>query len=139
MGHPTNIFAAPTGTNSDHFFRDTPHLVESPYLTEVLNWFQCDIGGARLMLLGTGAKIKEHSDQLESPGSRSEWRIHIPIQTHQQVCFMLNGEQIPMQEGEIWYANFNLPHAVTNNSPVDRVHLVVDCFVNDWLIDQVKS
>ena len=91
------------------------------------------------MLLGTGAKIKEHSDQLESPGSRSEWRIHIPIQTHQQVCFMLNGEQIPMQEGEIWYANFNLPHAVTNNSPVDRVHLVVDCFVNDWLIDQVKS
>lgn len=37
-----------------------------------------------------------------------------------------------MQAGECWYANFDLPHSVKNNSPVSRVHLVIDALRNAW-------
>jgi hypothetical protein len=38
-----------------------------------------------------------------------------------------------MNEGELWYLNVNQPHHVTNRSTTDRIHLVIDCVVNDWL------
>ena len=38
-----------------------------------------------------------------------------------------------MKEGEAWYLNFNLKHSVVNRSAEDRVHLVIDCVLNDWL------
>jgi hypothetical protein len=38
-----------------------------------------------------------------------------------------------MAAGEAWYLDLNLPHSVTNHGPTDRVNLVVDCVVNDWL------
>ena len=44
-----------------------------------------------------------------------------------------------MQEGEAWYLNFNLPHRVKNGSSSDRLHLVMDCTVNDWLTAQLQD
>ena len=38
-----------------------------------------------------------------------------------------------MAEGELWFLNFNKYHSVDNRSRVDRIHLVVDCVINDWL------
>jgi hypothetical protein len=35
--------------------------------------------------------------------------------------------------------NFNLPHRVSNNSNQDRVHLVIDAVVNDWVNDLFNS
>lgn len=29
--------------------------------------------------------------------------------------------------------NFNLPHSIINKSAIDRVHLVIDATVNDWV------
>ena len=37
-----------------------------------------------------------------------------------------------MKTGECWYANFNLPHFVSNEGDDDRIHLVIDCLRNDW-------
>jgi hypothetical protein len=38
-----------------------------------------------------------------------------------------------MQAGETWYLDFNLRHRVANGGPEPRVHLVLDCVVNDWV------
>jgi len=38
-----------------------------------------------------------------------------------------------MGPGEAWYLNFDLVHRVENNGAEERVHLVIDCVVNDWL------
>ena len=38
-----------------------------------------------------------------------------------------------MAEGECWYVNVNLKHWVENQSATDRIHLVIDCVVDDWL------
>ena len=48
-------------------------------------------------------------------------------------------ERIFLEEGECWYLNANLPHRVTNNSNRDRIHLVIDCEVNDWLKNMINS
>jgi hypothetical protein len=51
------------------------------------------------------------------------------------VEFVLNQVRVIMNEGECWYLNLNEPHHVTNRGAADRIHLVVDCVVNDWLRD----
>ncbi len=44
-----------------------------------------------------------------------------------------------LQEGECWYMNFNLPHSLYNGSDTDRIHLVIDAEVNDWVKDLFQS
>ena len=36
-------------------------------------------------------------------------------------------------EVECWYHNLNLPHWVAIRGATDRIHLVIDCVVNDKL------
>ncbi len=55
------------------------------------------------------------------------------MRTNPLVEFYLNGERVVMEEGEAWYLDLNQNHAVINRGSEDRVHLVVDCVVNDWL------
>ena len=113
-------------------FRETKVLLASPYFQEVLETLACPMCAVRLMRLGAGSEIKEHADS--SVGYEDgHVRLHIPVQTHSQVEFYLNGQRVAMQEGECWYLNFNLPHRVVNASPIDRIHLVIDCNVNPWL------
>lgn len=44
----------------------------------------------------------------------------------------LDGKRIEMAEGEAWYLNFNLYHSVRNKGTAARIHLVIDCKVNEW-------
>jgi len=64
--------------------------------------------------------------------------LHIPIVTNEEVDFRLNGEQVILREGECWYLRLSDLHSVENNGQFDRVHLVIDAVVNDWLESQLK-
>jgi hypothetical protein len=44
-----------------------------------------------------------------------------------------------MFSGEYWYLDFTLPHRVANRSDRSRIHLVIDCVVNPWLLEQLAS
>ena len=57
----------------------------------------------------------------------------MPVSTDPAVEFLLDGRRVEMGEGEAWYLNLNLPHAVVNPAPAPRVHLVIDCVVDGWL------
>jgi hypothetical protein len=130
-GHPAVIHAVPLG-QTPGFYGETPLLRRSPYLQSVLAQFPCPIGAARLMRLGPGARILEHCDHM-GDGAEAEVRLHIPIQTNESVHFWVNHERVPMRAGELWYADFSLPHRVENESDTNRVHLVVDCQWNEVL------
>ena len=136
-GHPAIIHAVP-GARCDGFFKNTPLLERCPHFKLAIERFDCAIGAARLMRLGPGAKILEHSDDM-GDGATQELRIHIPVQTNPDVQFWVNRQQIPMSAGETWYADFGLPHRVENNGSTDRVHLVLDCEPNAWLTGQIKK
>lgn len=60
------------------------------------------------------------------------------MQTSADIRFWLDGELIPLRTGETWYLNVNRPHRVENNGNEYRVHLVLDCVINEWLREQVE-
>lgn len=124
--------------NTTEAFRDTPVLERCPSLQRVLAAFQCPLKSARLLRLGPDARIIEHRDYNLSLED-GEVRLHIPITTDPLVEFYLNAERVVMLAGECWYINANLPHKVENRSNADRVHLVIDCEVDAWLLSLVAS
>lgn len=128
-GDPKRIFPDPTGNGDYH---DTIHLIQRPYVHSVIKTLDCDKIDVRLLRLRAGSDIKEHRDY-DLAFEDGEVRLHIPVMTNPELEFYLNKELVTMKEGECWYLNFNLPHSVSNRGTTDRVHLVVDCKVNEWL------
>lgn len=113
-------------------FADTALLARCPYFQEVLAQFSCPLNAVRLLRLQAGSNIAEHVDHALD-FEEGEVRIHIPIVTSDGVRFILDGTRLVLAPGESWYTNVNLPHAVENTGTVDRIHLVLDCVVDDWL------
>ncbi|HEX8184995.1 MAG TPA: aspartyl/asparaginyl beta-hydroxylase domain-containing protein [Blastocatellia bacterium] len=112
-------------------YAGTPALARCDYIQSVLASFECEMESVRLLKLSAGSKIREHKDY-KLGIEDGVMRIHIPIITDPRVEFFVNNRRLMMNEGECWYINFNLPHRVNNHSDIDRVHLVIDCIVNDW-------
>jgi len=133
--HPVMmIYSDPTCTE----FSDTPFLDACPCFQELLAGFQCPITAVRLMKLTPGSVIREHADydlSLEDGTAR----LHVPITTNPQVEFFLNNRRIVMHEGECWYLRLSDPHSVENHGDEDRVHLVIDAAVNEWLRELIES
>ncbi|HEY0003430.1 MAG TPA: aspartyl/asparaginyl beta-hydroxylase domain-containing protein [Pyrinomonadaceae bacterium] len=134
-GVSTQIYPDPAAQQP---FADTQLLDRCPYLREVLQTFECPQQSVRLLRLRAGSSIREHKDY-NLGFEDGEVRLHIPVRTDSAVEFFLAGERVLMNEGETWYLNFNLPHRVENRSTQDRVHLVIDCTVNDWLRGQFDT
>ena len=128
-GRADHIYPDPTATQK---FADTPLLARCPYVREVLASLECPLQAVRFLRLQAGSVIKEHKDYNLSLED-GELRLHIPVTTNPDVEFVLNGKRVVMNPGELWYCNFNLPHSVANRGATDRIHLVIDCFVNDWV------
>ena len=129
---------APNNSRADLFpdpdaksFLDTPALEKCPSVRAVLSAFECDTQSVRFLRLLPGSKIRHHRDY-ELSLEDGLARVHIPVRTSTEVEFYLDGKRIEMKEGEAWYLNFNLYHSVENHGSDVRIHLVVDCVVNDW-------
>jgi hypothetical protein len=84
------------------------------------------------MQLGAGAEILQHRDH-QLGMQHGSARIHVAIRTNPQVDFRVNGQRIELAAGEAWYLDFSQPHTVVNRGAEARVHLVLDCVVDDWL------
>jgi hypothetical protein len=128
-GKADDVIVSPSD-NRD--YQDTVLLEQSPYLQQVLQSFHCPLQAVRLLKLNAGSIIKEHRDA-ELNFESGEIRLHIPVCTHPDVEFLLDKERVSPREGECWYMNFNLLHSIQNKSTVNRVHLVIDALVNDWV------
>jgi Aspartyl/Asparaginyl beta-hydroxylase len=113
-------------------FCDTPLLDRCAYVREVLGAFRCPLKSVRLLNLAAGSFIREHSDHALDYED-GEVRLHVPVQTNPDVEFYLAGERLALAEGNTYYVNVNLPHRVSNRGAADRVHLVIDAEVNDWV------
>lgn len=123
------LFPTPPGSGP---CAGTPTLARLPYLAQVLSVFECPMENARLLRLHAGSSIREHTDHALGFEDGLA-RLHVPVITNPDVTFFLDGEPVPMGEGECWYFDANRPHRVDNHSRQDRVHLVIDCVVDDWL------
>jgi len=113
-------------------YKDTILLKELTYIQSIIQSFKCKPLSVRLLKLAPGSSIKTHKDP-----DLTFWngfvRIHIPIRTNEKVQFLLDGKKLVMKPGECWFGEFCKPHSVANNGSTDRIHLVIDLEVNDWL------
>lgn len=116
-------------------FAATPLLGSCPAIARLLASFACPVMSARLLNLRRGAVIKPHRDA-ELAFENGEARIHVPIVTNPDVEFLMEDQRVIMEPGTCWYINANLTHRVANHGDCDRIHLVVDCVVDDWLRGQ---
>ena len=113
-------------------YQDTPILEQLPVTKRLLHNLQCEKLSARLLNLKAGAVIKQHRDY-ELAFEKGEARLHFAIFTNNNVEFYVEDKLLRMDEGQCWYINANLMHNVANYGITDRIHLVVDCVVNNWL------
>jgi hypothetical protein len=94
-----------------------------------------------------GGKLGRHSDiQDKAVGTKDGClaRFHIPIVTHPDItmtAWRFNGTstRAHLAEGGIYYLDTRKPHAVANDSPINRVHLVVDVVVNSAVRDVISN
>jgi len=112
-------------------FVATPYLERCPYFRQVLDSFRCPLRVVRLMRLIPGSIIKEHTD-LDLSFENGMVGIHIPIATNDAGKFQLN-RSVVLEAGSAWYLRLSDPHSVANRGSTDRVHMVFDANVNDWV------
>jgi hypothetical protein len=127
--HPVQMIYSDPGCTD---FVDTAVLAGSPYFRAVLSAFACPLHSVRLMRLTPGSLIKEHHDN-DLSFEQGMVRIHIPVLTNDGVDFRLNRTRVAMPAGSSWYLRLSDPHSVANRGASDRVHLVIDAVVNDWV------
>lgn len=117
--------------DSDHPFRDTDLMGKCGYVKALLSEMLFEKETVRLLRLQPGSIVKEHRD-MGLGYQFGYFRLHIPLLTDASVEFMVGGNNIPMKQGECWYADFDLPHCVKNESSRERIHLVIDGKRNAW-------
>lgn len=114
-------------------YADTRAAQDAPYLASIFSNLPTRVRAARLMSLGPGATVDTHRDY--PYGLPAGWvRLHAPVATNPGAVLVINGEEQRWQPGELWYGDFSRPHAVRNTGDTRRVHLVIDCFVNEALL-----
>jgi Aspartyl/Asparaginyl beta-hydroxylase len=133
-GASLQLFADPSRATT---YADTPLLGRCEYFGRVTEAFECPLESVRLLRLGAGSRIREHSD-FDLGLRYGVVRVHVPVRTDAEVEFVVGGERVLMCEGESWYLNLSLPHRVENRGAADRVHVVIDCVVNEWVRSFVK-
>jgi hypothetical protein len=133
-GEAGRLYPDPTAQGE---YAPTPALERSPALAAALSRFRCSLLAARLLRLGPRAHIREHTDYNLGYEDR-ELRVHVPVTSGPEVEFVHDGRRVTMLPGEAWYLDLNRTHSVANRGETARVHLVVDCVVNEWLEAQLE-
>jgi hypothetical protein len=116
-------------------YLDTPLLDETPYIASVLSSLRIPLGAVRLMSLEPGESVGEHADNCGFPLGSA--RLHLPIVTNEGAVMVIGGREHRWRPGELWYANFALPHSVHNRGSHTRVHLVIDCYIGEAFLDLI--
>jgi len=134
-GHSDNPYA---DLFSHEQFEPTALLNSLPETSRFLQKIECEKLSVRLLNLHAGSVIKAHRD-IELAFEQGEARLHVPIFTNSDVEFYVDEDRVVMNEGECWYINANIRHRVANKGTSDRIHLVIDCKVNEWLTKMITA
>lgn len=123
------------GVGEGGLLQETPLFTELNILS-ILEKIPSQTERVRLMKLEAGTKISKHTDKVDKDIKSGDIvRLHIPIVTSEQVTMITWLEtktpiKFKMRKGECWWLDVSKPHQVINDSEIDRVHLVLDVYVN---------
>jgi len=130
MGGKQSTFPSAAGT--DHY-EETEELQRAPYFRQILRELECPKEVVRILFLPPEGHIKDHFD-FHTSFQFGLLRLHLPIITHPDVAFFIDGQTMNWQPGELWYGDFSKVHSVKNDSQIVRVHMVIDVQINDFVL-----
>ncbi len=111
---------------------ETEFMARCSYVPEIVESLKCDLQTVRFLKLGPGSEIRRHRDYELGPED-GFIRVHIPAITNDKVTFTLDDQPLSLSAGEVWFLNVNKYHSVKNGGTTERVHLVIDCVMNEWV------
>lgn len=96
---------------------------------------------------GKGGRLSRHTDVTDrAAGTRDGQitRFHIPLVTHPDIvmsAWNLQGRTaaVHLPAWTMWYLDARKPHAVTNPTGVDRIHLVVDVVTDGFVRSKISG
>jgi len=130
MGGKDSVFPSAPGMDR---YQETESVRRTPYFKKILDDLECPKEVVRLLFLPPGGHIKDHFD-FHTNFQFGLLRLHIPILTHPDVIFTIDGQRMNWKAGELWYGDFSRVHSVLNNSQIVRVHMVIDVQINDFVL-----
>jgi len=106
-----------------------PALAELPQVRPIVFSLMRQVEGERLgpvmiTRLAPGKRIYPHDDGVAHTSYYK--RYQIALQSLPGVMFRAGDETVAMRTGEIWWFDNSIEHEVVNNSPDDRLAMIVD-------------
>lgn len=139
------VLLSPDGEENNFSWKDCKAPKETPLLTRLKNMksllagFGFNIMASRLLKLQPGTYLHEHRDYVfleEVP----RFRLHVPIVTNPGAHIVMPGTTVHMSRGYLWKLNpKEAVHSACNFGQEARIHLMMDCYVNDTLAELVES
>ncbi|AUX38150.1 MULTISPECIES: aspartyl/asparaginyl beta-hydroxylase domain-containing protein [Sorangium] len=89
----------------------------------------------RLLRLDPGAFLWEHTDYGAHNLSRvPRLRLHVPLKTNPDAVIVLPSRSVHMKSGFLWKLSpHQTRHGACNRGSEDRIHLILDCYMNGTL------
>jgi len=119
--------------------QDRPMLDRLPYVRWIIEeLLAAEALRCLIARLPAGAVIEPHVDR--PPYFSKTLRVHIPIETNEQVHMIADGLSYSMAEGEVWVLNNSGLHAVWNAHPTRaRTHLICDFLPSPSLLGWLEQ
>jgi hypothetical protein len=111
---------------------ETSLLKKMPATRALLHRLGFEYMWARLARLEPSAFMHEHRDYQELKDVR-RLRLHIPVITNPFSSIIIDSTRIHLALGHIWKLNPIHRHAAGNFGKEARVHIILDCYVDDAL------
>ena len=113
-------------------------------IKEILSHIPAEFDRVRIMRLRAGTSISKHTDKVDKEIKDGKLvRLHVPLRTDKNVHFYLwedkEEHHFNLEIGKYYYVDVSKPHAVHNKSLSDRLHLVIDCYMNPKLENLLKQ
>lgn len=118
---------------------DSELLAKMPVLRRLLKSFGFKIMASRLLKLSPGTFLHEHRDYVYLK-QVDRYRLHIPVITNSDAHIIMPGKKVHMDRGFLWKLDpKNTVHSASNFGGEHRIHIMMDCYLNENLESLLKS
>jgi len=103
---------------------------------------ESELQNFRINAIAGGGELGQHRERIVAIPKREQHyklRFHLPIVTNPGVHFLMDGRSFRMEAGSAYLFNQGCMHGVTNDSDDLRVHLVWDCYLNDYIVSRLLA
>lgn len=114
-------------------FNKTPNFISFALAAVIEEKMKCKIKNLMFYAMLPGGDIPPHRDMVGNVGFGG-LRLHVPIITNDKVNFVVAGKKVVMGVSELWALDTSYTHSVSNFGSENRIHLVMDVIVNDWVL-----